>query len=83
MTALRTPNFRRLWLAGLISDTGDWLLLASLPIVVYQFNVFANAYSNDNFFAFVYYLNGDGWNSKTCTCESCLRCLSYDRKLMM
>jgi MFS family permease len=37
MTALRTPNFRRLWLAGLISDTGDWLLLASLPIVVYQF----------------------------------------------
>ncbi len=37
MTALRTPNFRRLWLAGLVSDTGDWLLLASLPIVVYQF----------------------------------------------
>ena len=37
MTALRTPNFRRLWLAGLISDTGDWLLLASLPILVYQF----------------------------------------------
>ena len=37
MSALRTQNFRRLWLAGLISDTGDWLLLASLPIVVYQF----------------------------------------------
>ena len=37
MSALRTPNFRRLWLAGLVSDTGDWLLLASLPIVVYQF----------------------------------------------
>ncbi|HEY2795895.1 MAG TPA: MFS transporter, partial [Micromonosporaceae bacterium] len=37
MSALRTRNFRRLWLAGLISDTGDWLLLASLPIVVYQF----------------------------------------------
>jgi MFS family permease len=37
MTALRTPNFRRLWFAGLVSDTGDWLLLASLPIVVYQF----------------------------------------------
>lgn len=36
MTALRTPDFRRLWLAGLISDTGDWLLLASLPILVYQ-----------------------------------------------
>lgn len=29
-------DFRRLWLAGLISDTGDWLLLVSLPILVYQ-----------------------------------------------
>ena len=28
--------FRRLWLAGLISDTGDWLLFVSLPIVVYE-----------------------------------------------
>jgi MFS family permease len=37
MTALRVPGFRRLWLAGLISDTGDWLLLVSLPIVVYQY----------------------------------------------
>jgi MFS family permease len=37
MTALSTPNFRRLCLAGLVSDAGDWLLLASLPIVVYQF----------------------------------------------
>lgn len=32
---LREPAFRRLWLAGLISDTGDWLLLVSLPIFVY------------------------------------------------
>jgi len=29
-------GFRRLWLAGLISDTGDWLLFVSLPIVVYE-----------------------------------------------
>ncbi|MEV4513252.1 MFS transporter [Dactylosporangium sp. NPDC049525] len=29
-------DFRRLWLAGLISDSGDWLLLVSLPILVYQ-----------------------------------------------
>ncbi len=36
MTALRSKGFRRLWLAGLISDTGDWLLLVSLPILVYQ-----------------------------------------------
>jgi MFS family permease len=37
MTALRAPDFRRLWLAGLISETGDWLLLVSLPILVYQY----------------------------------------------
>jgi MFS family permease len=37
MTALRVPSFRRLWLAGLISDTGDWLLMVSLPILVYQY----------------------------------------------
>ncbi|HKE64495.1 MAG TPA: MFS transporter [Micromonosporaceae bacterium] len=36
MTALRVANFRRLWLAGLVSDTGDWALLAALPILVYQ-----------------------------------------------
>lgn len=36
MSALRIPDFRRLWLAGLISTAGDWLLLVSLPIVVYQ-----------------------------------------------
>ncbi len=37
MTALRDRGFRRLWLAGLISDSGDWLLLVSLPILVYQY----------------------------------------------
>jgi MFS family permease len=37
MRTLRLPDFRRLWLAGLISDTGDWLLLASLPILVYLY----------------------------------------------
>lgn len=36
MTALRDRDFRHLWLAGLISDTGDWMLLAALPILVYQ-----------------------------------------------
>src|ERR1700761_5129429 len=34
--ALSVPAFRSLWAAGLISDTGDWLLLVALPIVVYQ-----------------------------------------------
>lgn len=34
--ALSVPAFRNLWAAGLISDTGDWLLLVALPIVVYQ-----------------------------------------------
>jgi MFS family permease len=36
MKALRVKEFRRLWLAGLISDTGDWLLLVSLPILIFQ-----------------------------------------------
>lgn len=33
-SAFRTPAFRRLWLAGLISDTGDWFLFIALPLVV-------------------------------------------------
>jgi MFS family permease len=33
--ALRQRDFRSLWLAGLVSDGGDWMLLIALPIVVY------------------------------------------------
>ena len=32
----RQPAFRSLCLAGLVSDTGDWLRFVALPIVVYQ-----------------------------------------------
>jgi predicted MFS family arabinose efflux permease len=34
--ALSVPAFRGLWAAGLISDTGDWLLRVALPIVVFS-----------------------------------------------
>lgn len=37
MSPLRDRSFRRLWIAGLISDAGDWLLLVSLPILVYEY----------------------------------------------
>jgi len=33
---LRQAEFRSLWLAGLISDVGDWLLFIGLPVVVYE-----------------------------------------------
>jgi MFS family permease len=33
---LRERDFRLLWIGGLISEAGDWLLLVSLPILVFQ-----------------------------------------------
>lgn len=33
---LRRRGFRSLWLAGMISEGGDWLLFIALPIVVYR-----------------------------------------------
>jgi MFS family permease len=37
VSVLRTNrDFRRLWLAGLVSDVGDWMLLVALPVMVYQ-----------------------------------------------
>jgi MFS family permease len=35
-SAFGIPAFRRLWAAGLISDTGDWLLFIALPLVVFR-----------------------------------------------
>lgn len=35
-SAFAIPAFRRLWAAGLISDTGDWLMFIALPLVVFQ-----------------------------------------------
>lgn len=33
---LHAGPFRSVWLAGLVSDAGDWLLLIALPVVVYD-----------------------------------------------
>ena len=33
---LRNPDFARLWLGGLVSDLGDWMLLIGLPVFVFQ-----------------------------------------------
>jgi MFS family permease len=30
------PAFRRLWIAGFVSEIGDWVLLVALPVYVYQ-----------------------------------------------
>lgn len=34
--ALRIAAFRRVWLSGLVSDSGDWLLFVALPLVVLE-----------------------------------------------
>jgi MFS family permease len=33
---LAVPAFRRLWIAGFVSEIGDWVLLVALPVYVYQ-----------------------------------------------
>ncbi|CCH30453.1 MFS transporter [Actinosynnema sp. NPDC047251] len=33
---LRVPAFRRMWLAGFVSEIGDWVLVVALPVYVYQ-----------------------------------------------
>ena len=33
---LRQPNFAKLWLGGLISMTGDWILIVGLPFEIYR-----------------------------------------------
>ena len=35
LSLLRQPDFSRLWLAGLVSIAGDWMLYAALPYFVY------------------------------------------------
>jgi Na+/melibiose symporter-like transporter len=36
LTTLRNRNFALVWCGGLVSLTGDWVLVAGLPLVVYQ-----------------------------------------------
>jgi len=35
-SAMAVPAFRRLWIAGVVSDAGDWLMFIALPLVVLQ-----------------------------------------------
>jgi MFS family permease len=35
-SALRSPVFARVLLAGFVSDSGDWMLFVALPLVVYR-----------------------------------------------
>jgi MFS family permease len=35
-SALAVPAFRCLWIAGIVSDAGDWLMFIALPLVVLQ-----------------------------------------------
>ena len=36
LAVLRRRDFGLLWLAGLVSVAGDWVLMAALPYVVYD-----------------------------------------------
>jgi MFS family permease len=33
---LANPGFRRLWIAGFVSEIGDWVLQVAMPVYVYQ-----------------------------------------------
>ena len=35
LALLRDRDFARLWLAGAVSMTGDWVILVALPVHVY------------------------------------------------
>jgi Na+/melibiose symporter-like transporter len=40
---LRDKAFLRLWIAGFISETGDWMLLVAMPVLVYRLTGSASA----------------------------------------